>query len=172
MIQKVLPASFTVNALPHKFEAGTPNIAGSVAFGAALDYLKSVGLENALKHERELTRRAMEVLSVPGVKIYGPKDVAKRGGVVAFNIEGIHPHDVGTAFDLEGVAIRAGHHCCQPLMCRLMVPGTARASFYLYNDFNDIEVLGRALARTMDFFRRPRKAAPKKTALARVKGGL
>jgi cysteine desulfurase/selenocysteine lyase len=153
MIQRVWLERFTANVIPYKFEAGTPNIADEVAFGAALDYLTGIGLPEIRQHELALTKRAVEVLSaLPEVKIYGPADLAQRGGVVSFNVEGLHPHDIGTALDLEGVAVRAGHHCCQPLMTRLKVPGTARASFYLYNTADDVEVLGRALAKTIAFF--------------------
>jgi cysteine desulfurase/selenocysteine lyase len=153
MIQRVWLERFTANVIPYKFDAGTPNIADEVAFGAALDYLTGIGLPEIRQHELALTKRAVEVLSaLPEVKIYGPADLAQRGGVVSFNVEGLHPHDIGTALDLEGVAVRAGHHCCQPLMTRLKVPGTARASFYLYNTADDVEVLGRALAKTIAFF--------------------
>ena len=153
MIQRVFLERFTANVIPFKFEAGTPNIADEVAFGAALDYLTKVGLPAVREHELALTKRAIEVLSaLPGVTIYGPKDLQRRGGVVSFNVEGLHPHDVGTALDLEGVAVRAGHHCCQPLMLRMKVPGTARASFYLYNTMEEVDVLGRALEKTIAFF--------------------
>ncbi len=156
MIERVYWDRFTANALPYKFEAGTPNIAGAAAFGAALDYLKRVGLEAVREHEEALCRRALEVLAdIPGVTVYGPKDLKSRGAVISFNVEGLHPHDVGTALDLEGVAVRAGHHCCQPLMSRLGVGGTARASFYLYNTLEDVEALGRALAKAAAFFKRP-----------------
>ena len=153
MIQRVFLDRFTPNVIPFKFEAGTPNIADEAAFGAALDYLKVVGLAAVREHELALTKRTLEILAeLPEVKVYGPKDLAQRGGVVSFNVEGLHPHDVGTALDLEGVAVRAGHHCCQPLMARLKTPGTARASFYLYNTMEDVEALGKALAKTIAFF--------------------
>lgn len=153
MIQRVFLERFTPNVLPHKFEAGTPNIADTVAFGAALDYLGRVGLAAIREHEMTLARRAMELLTAePGVTVYGSKDMAKRGGLISFNIDGVHPHDVGTAFDLEGVAIRAGHHCCQPLMMKLKVSGTARVSFYLYNTLEEVELMGRVLRKTREFF--------------------
>jgi cysteine desulfurase/selenocysteine lyase len=160
MIQRVLLDRFTVNTLPHKFEAGTPNIADTVAFGAALDYLSAVGMDAVRAHEVALTTRAMAALSAePGVTIYGPQDVAQRGGVVSFNVEGLHPHDLGTALDLEGVAVRAGHHCCQPLMSKLKCGGTARASFYLYNTPEEVDALVAALRKAVAFFKTPRAKA-------------
>ncbi len=153
MIARVTLEGFTTNALPYKFEAGTPNIADAVAFGAAIDYLNKLGLDNVRAHEKELTALALERLgAVPGVVIYGPQGVESRGGVVSFNLEGLHAHDVGTALDLEGVAVRAGHHCCQPLMAKMRVAGTARASFYVYNTAEEIDALARALQKTADFF--------------------
>lgn len=154
MISRVTLEGATWNELPYKFEAGTPNIAGAVAFGPALDYLTAVGLENVRAHEDALAAKAVKLLEAePSVFVLGPKDPAKRSGVVSFNLAGLHPHDVGTTFDLEGVAVRVGHHCCQPLMHKLQCGGTARASFYLYNDESDVEALGRALTRTLDFFK-------------------
>jgi cysteine desulfurase/selenocysteine lyase len=154
MISRVTLEGSTWNALPYKFEAGTPNIADAVAFGPALDYLSSVGLDAIREHEEALAAKAVALLeAVPSVTVLGPRDPAKRSGVVSFNIAGLHPHDVGTTFDLEGVAVRVGHHCCQPLMHKLQCGGTARASFYLYNDESDVEALGRALNRTLDFFK-------------------
>ncbi len=121
-----------------------------------MDYLNRAGFEALREHEAALTKRALEIFAeFPAATVYGPKDAGSRGGIVSFNIEGVHPHDVGTAFDLEGVAVRAGHHCCQPLMGRLKVGGTARASFYLYNTLDDVEALGRALSKTAAFFKRP-----------------
>jgi cysteine desulfurase/selenocysteine lyase len=154
MISRVTLEGATWNELPYKFEAGTPNIADAVAFGPALDYLSAVGLDAIQAHEEALAAKAVKLLEAePSVFVLGPKDPAKRSGVVSFNIAGLHPHDVGTTFDLEGVAVRVGHHCCQPLMHKLQCGGTARASFYLYNDESDVEALGRALKRTLDFFR-------------------
>jgi len=156
MIERVFWEGFTPNVPPYKFEAGTPNIAGAAAFGAALDYLRGVGFAALREHEAALTKRALEIFAeFPAVTVYGPLDPAARGGIVSFNIEDVHPHDVGTAFDLEGVAVRAGHHCCQPLMSRMKVGGTARASFYLYNTLEEVEALGRALAKTAAFFKKP-----------------
>ena len=154
MISRVTLEGSTWNALPYKFEAGTPNIADAVAFGPALDYLSAAGLDAIREHEEALAAKAVALLEAePSVTVLGPKDPAKRSGVVSFNIAGLHPHDVGTTFDLEGVAVRVGHHCCQPLMHKLQCGGTARASFYLYNDESDVEALGRALNRTLDFFK-------------------
>ncbi len=153
MIQRVFLERFTPNVLPHKFEAGTPNIADAVAFGAALDYLGQVGLSAIREHELGLVRRALEILGAePEVALYGPRDPLRRTGVISFNLEGLHPHDVGTSFDLAGIAIRAGHHCCQPLMMRMKVPGTARVSFYLYNTAEEVGLLGPALRKTIAFF--------------------
>jgi cysteine desulfurase/selenocysteine lyase len=154
MISRVTLEGSTWNELPYKFEAGTPNIADAVAFGPALDYLTALGLDAVRAHEELLAAKAVKLLEAePAVVVLGPKDPVKRSGVVSFNISGLHPHDVGTTFDLEGVAVRVGHHCCQPLMNRLQCGGTARASFYLYNDESDVSALGRALTRTLDFFK-------------------
>jgi cysteine desulfurase/selenocysteine lyase len=161
MISRVTLAKSEWNVLPYKFEAGTPNFADQVAFGPALDYLSAVGLDAIREHEDRLAEKARGILEAEGVIVLGPKDPAQRSGVVSFNLPGLHPHDVGTVFDLEGVAVRVGHHCCQPLMHKLQCGGTARASFYLYNDESDLEALGRALRRTMEFF----KIKPKAGAL-------
>ncbi|MBI2788448.1 MAG: SufS family cysteine desulfurase [Elusimicrobia bacterium] len=158
MISRVTLEKSTWNALPYKFEAGTPNYADQAAFGPALDYLTAVGLENVSAHEHALAEKTRGILEAEGMMVLGPTDPAKRSGVVSFNVPGLHPHDVGTAFDLEGVAVRVGHHCCQPLMHKLQCGGTARASFYLYNDESDVEAFGRALKRTLDFFRVKPKA--------------
>ena len=132
--------------VPHKFEAGTPPIAEAIGFGAAVDYLADVGMDLVEAHEREITAYALERLSeVPDLKVYGPKDVTKRGGAVSFSLGDIHPHDLATIVDQDGVAIRAGHHCARPLMQYLQVPATARASFYLYNQRSDVDVLIEAL---------------------------
>ncbi len=141
------------NELPWKFEAGTPNIAGVIAFGAAIDYLNKIGMADIRQHEKELTRYALTALKKdPAVHIYGPLDVEKRGGVISFNYGSIHPHDIGTLLDREGVAIRAGHHCCQPLMRDLGVSGTARASFYIYNSKDDVDVMLDALRKAASVF--------------------
>ncbi len=157
MISRVTLEKSTWNELPYKFEAGTPNYADQAAFGPALDYLTAAGLENISAHEHALAEKARAILEGEGMTVLGPKDPARRSGVVSFNVPGLHPHDVGTAFDLEGVAVRVGHHCCQPLMNKLQCGGTARASFYLYNDEEDLESFERALKRTLDFFNIKRK---------------
>ena len=158
MISRVTLEKSTWNELPYKFEAGTPNFADQAAFGPALDYLTAVGLDEISAHEHRLAEKARGILEGEGMMVLGPKDSAKRSGVVSFNVPGLHPHDVGTAFDLEGVAVRVGHHCCQPLMHKLQCGGTARASFYLYNDETDLEAFARALKRTLEFFKVKPKA--------------
>ncbi|GIW14145.1 MAG: cysteine desulfurase [Tepidiforma sp.] len=146
MIAVVRPESSTWAELPHKFEAGTPNIADVIAFGAAVDYLEGIGMSNVRRHEEELTELALERLRrVAGVRIFGPSSASERGGVVSFAMEAAHPHDVATIADGHGVAIRAGHHCAQLLMRALGVPATSRASFSIYNDVDDIEALVEAL---------------------------
>lgn len=146
MISSVHRDRTKFNELPWKFEAGTPNIADVIAAGAALDYLKEIGMENIRQHEIEITSYALARLSeLNDVTIYGPRDAAQKGGVVSFNFSDIHPHDLGQMLDEQGVAIRAGHHCCQPLMNDLGVSGTARASFYIYNTKEDVDVFINAL---------------------------
>jgi cysteine desulfurase/selenocysteine lyase len=153
MISRVLLEESTWNEIPYKYEAGTPNIADGIALGAAIDYLEAIGMENIRAHERALTAYAIDKLGeVPGLTIYGPKDPDARVGVVAFNYGDIHPHDVSQVLDQHGVAIRAGHHCAQPLMRRLDVVATARASFYLYNTFAEIDVLVEALMEAGHYF--------------------
>ena len=154
MIEFVRDDHSTWNVLPHKFEAGTPNVADAVGLAAACDYLDAIGMEHVLSHERALVRLASERLSaIDGVKVYGPP-AAERSGVVSFTVRDIHPHDLATIFDEDGVCIRAGHHCAQPLMRRLGVSATARASFYVYNDERDVEALVKALARAQALFAR------------------
>ncbi len=153
MIASVSLEESTWNELPYKFEAGTPNIAGVIGFGAALDYLEAVGMDAIRSHERDLTAYALDrLIDVPGVTLYGPLDPDLRGGVVSFGLDGVHPHDIGQVLDGEGVAIRAGHHCAQPVMRRLNVAATARASFYLYNTREEVDVLEAAVRETLDFF--------------------
>jgi cysteine desulfurase/selenocysteine lyase len=136
---------------PWKFEGGTPIIAGAVGLAAAIDFLEEIGLEQIERHERQLTEYAMERLSsIEDLVIYGPRQ--DRAGLVTFNLGDIHPHDVATVLDAEGVAIRAGHHCCQPLMRWLNVTATARASFYLYNTEDDVDRLVAALLKAKEFF--------------------
>lgn len=143
----------TWKELPWKFEAGTPNIAGAIALGYAIDYLKAIGMENTHHYEEELVAYVLPKLQqIEGLTIYGPQDLAKRTGVIAFNLDGLHPHDVATALDMEGVAVRAGHHCAQPLLKCLQVAATARASFYFYNTKQDADRLVDAILATKEFF--------------------
>jgi len=153
MILEVWRDRATWNELPWKFEAGTPNISGVIAFGAALDYLQALGMNAVRQHEQELTAYALEQLAKDSnIHMYGPLDIAKRGGVISFNYGAIHPHDIGTLLDQEGIAIRAGHHCCQPLMRDLDISGTARASFYIYNTREEVDALVKALAKAATVF--------------------
>lgn len=143
----------TWKELPWKFEGGTPIIAGAIGLGAAIDFLNEVGMEHIEAHEHKLAAYAMEKMStVEGLTIYGPKDASNRAGVVTFNLEDVHPHDVATVLDAEGIAVRAGHHCAQPLMKWLNVSATARASFYLYNTEDDIDKLVAGLVKTKEYF--------------------
>jgi cysteine desulfurase/selenocysteine lyase len=140
MIKEVFKFHTNYNEVPYKFEAGTPNIADVVGFGAAIDYLEKIGMENVRKHEIDLTEYALEsILSMKYVTVYGPKDPNYRGGVISFNIADIHPHDLATIMNDHGIAIRSGHHCAQVLMQRLDVPATSRASFYIYNTKEEID---------------------------------
>jgi cysteine desulfurase / selenocysteine lyase len=153
MIDRVELESSTWAPIPNKFEAGTPNIAGAVGMGAAVDFLSSVGREAVLAHERDLVGYACERLGeIPGMTIYGPRDPGERSGVVSFTLADVHPHDLATILDSEGIAIRAGHHCTQPLMRRLGVSSTARASFYLYNTRDEVDRLADALRRALTLF--------------------
>ena len=142
MIREVHKYETTWNDLPYKFEAGTPNIADVIGFGAAIDYLTKIGMDNVRQHEIELTTYAMEKFAkIPGLQIYGTKDIAKRGGVISFNFADVHPHDVADIIDKEGISLRSGHHCAQVLMERLNVAATSRASFYIYNTKKDVDAL-------------------------------
>ncbi|NMP59319.1 cysteine desulfurase [Enterococcus mundtii] len=143
----------TWKELPWKFEAGTPNIAGVIALGAAIDYLESIGLAGIHQYEEELVGYVLPKLqAIEGLTIYGPKDPTQRTGVISFNLENLHPHDVATALDMEGVAVRAGHHCAQPLLKYLGVAATARASFYMYNTKADADRFVQAILATKEFF--------------------
>ncbi|PKL32022.1 MAG: cysteine desulfurase [Spirochaetae bacterium HGW-Spirochaetae-10] len=154
MILTVSKDDFKPAPLPNKFEAGTPNIAGVVAFAVALEYLKQVGLENIHEHEMALTSYALEEMKkVPGIRLFGTEHMQERGGVVSFLIDGVHPHDIGSILDEEGIAIRAGHHCCEPFMKREGLPGTARASFYLYNGPEDVDALVLGLKKVASIFK-------------------
>ena len=156
MIRRVELEESTWNDVPWKFEAGTPNIGDVCAFSASLDYLSDLGRENVRAHEIELVQEAVRRLqNVPGITIYGPESAASKGGVVAFNIEDIHPHDLGTVLDRHGVAIRAGHHCAQPLMKRLDVVATGRASFYVYNEPTEFDALIEGIEAAARLFRAP-----------------
>jgi cysteine desulfurase/selenocysteine lyase len=152
MIEFVELYDSTWKELPWKFEGGTPIIAGAIGLGAAIDYLTNIGMETVHRLEQDLIQYAMQKLSqVEDLVIYGPKE--NRGGLVTFNLGNIHPHDLATVLDSEGIAVRAGHHCCQPLMKWLNVAATARASFYIYNTTEDIDRLAAALNKTKEFFR-------------------
>ena len=152
MIRSVKADRTTWGELPHKFEAGTAPMAEAVGFGAAVDYLTEIGFDAIEQHEHELVSYALDrLVEVPGITLYGPPP-ERRAGIVSFNLEGIHPHDVAQILDLEGVAIRAGHHCCQPLMARLGVAATNRASFYLYTVPEEIDRLVAGLHRVREVF--------------------
>ena len=153
MIDFVYHDHSTWTELPWKFEAGTPNIAGAIALGSAIDYLTEIGMDNIHQHEQELVEYVFPKLkAIEGLTIYGPQDPKKHTGVIAFNIDGVHPHDTSTALDMEGVAVRAGHHCVQPLLTYLGVQSTARASFYFYNTKKDADRLVEAIIATKEFF--------------------
>jgi len=154
MIREVHKYETTWNDLPYKFEAGTPNIADVIGFGAALDYLDKIGMDKVREHEMELTKYALDKLSqMKGIVLYGPKDVTKRGGVISFNLGDIHPHDLATIIDEDGIAIRSGHHCAQVLMERLDVSATSRASFYIYNTKEEVDVFIKSLNRAKELFK-------------------
>lgn len=151
MIRSVTFERTTYNAIPHKFEAGTPNVAGAVGLGAAIDYVERVGRDAITEHERRLLDRATRAVSaIDGIRLIGT--ARDKAGVLSFMLEGVHPHDVGTILDHEGVAIRAGHHCAQPVMERFSVPATARASMGLYNTPEDVEALVRGIEKVREVF--------------------
>ena len=153
MIDFVYEQSATWKELPWKFEAGTPNMAGAIGLAAAIDYLEAIGMDAIERHEQDLIAYVFPKLqAIEGLKIYGSQDLAKRSGVISFNLGDLHPHDLATALDYEGVAVRAGHHCAQPLIQYLEVPATARASFYLYNTKEECDKLVEALIKTKEFF--------------------
>ena len=154
MIREVHKYETTWNDLPYKFEAGTPNIADVIGFKTAIEYLQKIGMKNIRNHELELTKYALEQMEkVPGITLYGAKEPEKRGGVVSFNFNDVHPHDVGTIVDKDGVAIRSGHHCAQVLMEKLNVAATNRASFYIYNTKEEIDVLISSLQHVAKVFK-------------------
>lgn len=148
MVSKVTLEKTEYLDAPRKFEAGTPNIEGVIGLGAAIDYLQNLGMDKVREHEKELTEYALRKLSkVEGLTIYGPLQAEKRGGIIAFDIKGIHPHDLASMLDEDDIAIRAGHHCAMPLHQRLGINGSARISFYIYNSFKDIDKLVKSLER-------------------------
>jgi cysteine desulfurase/selenocysteine lyase len=146
MIKQVTFEKTTYADLPHKFEAGTPNIAGGIAFGTAIDYLNEIGFENIAAYENELLKYATEkLLSIEGLKIYGTSK--HKTAVISFNIGNIHPFDIGSIIDKLGIAVRTGHHCAQPIMAFYNIPGTVRASFAFYNTFEEVDALYNALVK-------------------------
>ncbi len=160
MVMEVWPDRATWNDLPMRFEAGTPNIADAVALGAAVDYLQALGMENVRQHEIDLTCYALKAFKEleERLTMYGPTDLAVRGGVISFYSSVVHPHDIGTALDQLGIAIRTGHHCAQPLMRKLQVPATARASFYIYNTQSEVDALVSGLKHVLDYFGNGRRS--------------
>ena len=155
MILEVYEDHATWKPLPHKFEAGTPNIGSVIAFAKAIEYLEKVGLDEIRTHEKALTQHALVALQeLEGITIFGPKDVEAKGGVISFSLADIHPHDVGQLLDQEGIAIRAGHHCAQLLMRALHVPATVRASFYLYTTTEEVDFLVETLKKARRYFHR------------------
>ncbi len=152
MIKEVKLRSFRANTLPHKFEAGTPAIAEAIGFGAAVDYLSALGMDKIAAHEHEITEYALDRLEeIPGVKLFGPS-ADKKGGVAAFTLEGVHPHDVAQILDRDGIAVRAGHHCAQPLHEKFGIPATSRASFYLYNTREEVDLLVNGIYKVKEMF--------------------
>ena len=152
MIKEVKLRSFRANTLPHKFEAGTPAIAEAVGFGAAVDFLESIGMDTIAAYEHEITEYALERLEeVPGIKLFGPS-ADKKGGVASFTFDGVHPHDVAQILDRDGIAVRAGHHCAQPLHEKYGVPATSRASFYMYNTKEEVDLLVNGLYKVKELF--------------------
>lgn len=154
MIKEVHKYETRWNDLPWKYEAGTPNIADVIGYGVAIDYLNNIGMDNVRMHEKELTRYALDrITAVKGIHVYGTRNVEKRGGVISFNFGDIHPHDLSTILDEDGIAIRSGHHCAQPLMEILGVAATSRASFYIYNKKEEVDALIKSLDKARMIFR-------------------
>lgn len=142
MIKSVCFQESTYAELPYKFEAGTPNICGGIAFGYAIDYIQNIGIDFIAQHEHKLLEYATkQILSIGDITIYGASDISKKAGVISFNINGVHPYDVGTILDKMGIAVRTGHHCAQPIMEFYHIPGTVRVSFALYNTFEEVDIL-------------------------------
>ncbi|PZC48876.1 MAG: cysteine desulfurase / selenocysteine lyase [Chloroflexi bacterium] len=154
MVREVWFDRATWNDLPMRFEAGTPNIADAIALGAAVDYLQTLGMDNIRQHEIEITSYAIEAFKEleEDLDHYGPRDLQYRGGIISFYAEDVHPHDLGTFVDSYGVAIRTGHHCAMPLMRQMGLPATARASFYVYNTTEEIDILVDALKKALRYF--------------------
>jgi len=153
MIETVTMTDATWAPAPRKFEAGVPNMAQAVGLAAALNYLSKIGMDRVAEHDALLTEYALsKLVALPGVSVIGPKNGVDRGAVVSFTIDGIHPHDVGQALDGNGIAVRAGHHCAWPLMRKLNLVGTTRASFYIYNDLQDIDILVQSIGEAQKFF--------------------
>lgn len=153
MIDFVYDETATWAPLPYKFEAGTPNIAGAIGLKATIDYLNEIGMTEIQEHEHQIMRYLLpKIQEIAGITLFGPTDPEKRTGILTFNIDGVHPHDVATGFDMEGIAIRAGHHCAQPLMRHLDVHATARASFYFYNTLEEAEQFLVSLVKVKEFF--------------------
>jgi len=155
MIREVHTTGASWKDLPYKFEAGTPNISGAIGLGAAVDYLRNIGMQNVLDHEKEITRYALDRMKgVEGLNIYGPLNMDRRIGVISFNLGDIHAHDLASILDEDGIAIRSGHQCAQPLMEFLQIPATSRASFYIYNTEAEVDVFIEALEKARKIFAR------------------
>ena len=154
MVDSVTMEGATWASAPRKFEAGVPNMAQAVGLSAAIDYLNIVGMDKIFEHEQELTQQLLIGLSkISGVNVVGPLDMKDRGGVISFTVDGVHPHDVGQVLDQYGIAVRTGHHCAWPLMKKLNLVGTTRASFHLYNDSNDVDALLEAIVKVKSYFK-------------------
>ena len=153
MIEYVYEQEASFAELPNKFEAGTQNVGGAVGLAKAIDYLEEIGMDNVEKHEKELLRYALEKLNaLDFLTVYGPKEIEKHASVISFNINGIHPHDVASILDSQNVCVRSGNHCAQPLLRFMGIDSTLRASFYIYNDKNDVDRLIEALEKARDMF--------------------
>jgi cysteine desulfurase/selenocysteine lyase len=153
MIKEVHTTGASWKELPYKFEAGTPNVAGAIGLGAAVDYLRKLGMKNVHDHEKQITGYALSKMAeIKGLEVYGPKDVSKRVGAISFNLGDIHAHDLASIMDEEGIAIRSGHHCAQPLMEFLQIPAASRASFYVYNTNDEVDAFIGALDKARKLF--------------------
>jgi len=153
MVREVWFDHATWNDIPNRFEAGTPSIADTIGLGAAIDYLQALGMENVRQHEKEITSYALKRLQeIEEIEIIGPSNSERRGGLIAFALDSVHPHDIGTFLDREGIALRAGHHCAMPMHRKLGLSASARASFYVYNDNEDVDTLISGLKKTINYF--------------------